>query len=118
MSSSFSSRGPPSLKDSCDTNVQVAFSEGRWAAVVTLAKNQFKRTRDPYYEVTILFLAMIPTLPRSSTFFLFCSASCVPEPSSLRELLGVELLLAELPGLAHSLHGEAASWGTADNPSV
>ncbi|KAH8201733.1 hypothetical protein TruAng_004085 [Truncatella angustata] len=49
MSASYRS-ALPSLRQNCDANVQIAFQEERWAQVITYAKQQFKRTHDPYYE--------------------------------------------------------------------
>lgn len=53
MSALYNSPGSvPSLRPNCNTNVQLAFQEGRWAQVITYAKQQFKGTHDPYYEVS------------------------------------------------------------------
>ncbi|KAI0136207.1 N-acetyltransferase B complex non catalytic subunit-domain-containing protein [Xylariales sp. AK1849] len=40
----------PHVKDSCGSNLQLAFSEGRWNTVITLAKQASKSTKDSYYE--------------------------------------------------------------------
>ncbi|KAK9774875.1 putative N-acetyltransferase B complex non catalytic subunit-domain-containing protein [Seiridium cardinale] len=50
MSASYTHGSLPSLRPNCDANVQIAFGESRWAQVITYAKQQFKRSRDPYYE--------------------------------------------------------------------
>ncbi|ETS87837.1 hypothetical protein PFICI_01665 [Pestalotiopsis fici W106-1] len=50
----YSGRNLPPLRPNCDANVQIAFGEGNWAKAITLAKQQFKRSQDPYYEAVEL----------------------------------------------------------------
>lgn len=44
----------PALRSDCDANLQIAFGEGNWTRAITCAKQQFKRTKDPYFEVVEL----------------------------------------------------------------
>ncbi|VBB81203.1 Putative protein of unknown function [Podospora comata] len=42
--------GPPVLKSSVDVQLQSAFSDGNWSAVIRLAAKRFATFKDPYYE--------------------------------------------------------------------
>lgn len=46
--------GPPVLKSSVDVQLQSAFSDGNWSAVIRLAAKRFATFKDPYYEVHAL----------------------------------------------------------------
>jgi hypothetical protein len=43
--------GQPALKSSVDVQLQTAFSDGNWSAVVRLAGKRAATLKDPYYEV-------------------------------------------------------------------
>lgn len=43
----------PALKKTVDLQLQNAFSEGHWAAVIRLADKRAKSLKDPYYEVGV-----------------------------------------------------------------
>lgn len=44
-----------SLKDSCDATLQSAFYGNNYPTVVVLAKQRFKATKDPYYQVSGIY---------------------------------------------------------------
>jgi hypothetical protein len=48
--------GRPALRPSVDVQLQTAFSDGNWNAVIRLAAKRAATLKDPYYEVGAAFL--------------------------------------------------------------
>lgn len=48
---SFNDYGRMPLRSNVDVQLQTAFSDGNWNAVIRLADKRFKSLKDPYYEV-------------------------------------------------------------------
>lgn len=45
--------GRPALRSSVDVQLQSAFSDGNWNAVIRLAAKRAATLKDPYYEVRV-----------------------------------------------------------------
>lgn len=50
---SFNDYGRMPLRSNVDVQLQTAFSDGNWNAVIRLADKRFKSLKDPYYEVCL-----------------------------------------------------------------
>ena len=46
----------PMLRKNCDAALVTAFHEANWPIAINLAKQRYKSTKDPYYQVSGLHL--------------------------------------------------------------
>lgn len=57
----------PTLKNSCDATLQSAYYGRNWSTVINLAKQRFKATKDPYYQVSRIYHLFNMHTPRTHT---------------------------------------------------
>ena len=80
----------PTLKNSCDATLQSAYYGRNWSTVINLAKQRFKATKDPYYQVSRIYHLFNMHTPRIHTHTQThaCSLGAIGVPAE--RLAGIE----------------------------